>query len=116
MSRDPGGALIAPSPGYAWPAPQRSLGSFTLTYSCGWEVEPESTPGAGDEINSVPASIRHMVERAVSFRAGSGLGDLRIGSLSISLADAYKTDRIPPAIADIGRAFIYRPGIFAARP
>ena len=29
---------------------------------------------------------------------------------------SYKTDRLPNAIASIGRAYQYRPGIFAAKP
>ena len=98
------------------PAPERSVGSFALTYSCGWEVTPESTPGAGDAVNNVPASIQLLVSRAVRFRAGSGLGDITIGSLKISVAKSYRTDRIPPEILSLGRAFEYRPGIFAARP
>ena len=57
-----------------------------------------------------------MIERAVSFRAGSGLGGFAVGSLKINVADSYETDRIPPEIASIGRAFAYRPGIFSARP
>ena len=48
VSRDPSGALIAPAPGFAWPAPMRPIGSFALTYMAGWSVEPESSPGAGD--------------------------------------------------------------------
>ena len=57
-----------------------------------------------------------MVERAIAFRAGSGLAGIEIGSLKINVAPTYETDRIPPEIASIGRAFAYRPGIFAARP
>ena len=52
-----------------------------------------------------------MLERAIKFRAGSGVGDLTIGSLKIGLADSYKTDRIPPEIASIGRAWAYRPAL-----
>ena len=112
VSRDPLGTIIVPNS--SWPAPERSIGSFALTYSCGWEVTPESTPGAGDSLNSVPSSVKLMLERAIKFRAGSGVGDLTIGSLKIGLADSYKTDRIPPEIASIGRAWAYRPGIFYA--
>ena len=54
-----------------------------------------------------------MIERAIAFRAGSGLGDITIGSLKIAVAPSYRTDRIPPEIANIGRAYAYRPGIFA---
>ena len=116
VSRDPSGALIAPATGYDWPAPERAVGSFALTYLAGWTVTPESAPGAGDAVNDVPASVQHMIERAIKFRAGSGVGDLTIGSLTIGLADSYKTDRIPPEIAAIGRGYAYRPGLFSARP
>ena len=117
VSRDPAGTIIAPLNGDSWPAPLRPFGSFALTYMAGWTVTPESSPGAGDGVNKVPASVRLMVERAVAFRAGSGLGDLSIGSLKINVANSYKTDKIPPEIASIGgRAWAYRPGIIAARP
>ena len=116
VSRDPLGATIEPARGKNWPAPKRSIGSFALTYTCGWVVTPESKPGANDAVNEVPASVRLMIERAVAFRAGSGLGGITIGSLKINVAPSYETDRIPPEIAGIGRAFAYRPGIFAARP
>ena len=108
VSRDPLGATIAPTRGKGWPDPKRSIGSFALTYMAGWKVT--------DTENNVPPSVRLMIERAVAFRAGSGLGDIRIGSLDLSVADSYSTDRIPPEIAGIGRAWAYRPGIFAARP
>ena len=116
VSRDPLGATIAPTRGKDWPDPKRAIGSFALTYSCGWTVKLESSPGAGDGINEVPASIRFMVERAVAFRTVSGLGDIAIGPLKIDVAPTYATDRIPPEIANIGRAYQYRPGLFAARP
>ena len=115
VSRDPTGTIIAPLDGYDWPAPLRTIGSFALTYACGWTVTPESAPGAGDAVNEVPASVRLMISRAVEFRAGSGLGDLTIGSLKINVANSYKTDRIPPEIANISRAYAYRPGIFSSR-
>ena len=108
VSRDPLGAVIAPAAGRDWPTPKRSIGSFALTYSCGWKVTATE--------NNVPASVRLMVEKAVAFRVGSGLGDIRIGSLQMDVADSYKTDQIPPEIASIGRAYAFRPGIFAARP
>ena len=116
VSRDPLGTIIVPLDGTNWPAPQRSIGSFSINYECGWTVTPESSPGAGDEINNVPASIQLLVSRAVRFRAGSGVGDLTIGSLTIGLADSYKTDALPREIANIGRGFQYRPGLFSARP
>ena len=116
VSRDPAGALIASEPGHAFPAPLRPFGSFEIIYQCGWTVTPASTPGAGDAVNDVPASIRHMVSRAISFRQGAGLGDIAIGSLRLSVADSYSTDRIPPAISSIGRAWNFRPGLFAGRP
>ena len=68
VTRDPAGALIAPSTGYDWPAPERRIGSFVLTYEAGWEVT--------DTTNLVPASIQHMLNRAVEFRAGAGLGTI----------------------------------------
>ena len=115
VTRNPAGTVIVPNA--SWPAPERSIGSFSLNYSCGWEVEPESAPGAGDAINSVPASILLMLTRAIEFRAGGGgVGDIKIGSLDLSVPDSYATDQLPAAIASIGRAFQYRPGIIAARP
>ena len=116
VTGDPTGALIAPLPGFVWPAPERSIGSFALTYECGWTVTPESAPGAGDAVNEVPASVKLMISRAVSFRAGSGLGNISIGSLKLDVAPSYATDAIPPEIAGIGRAWAYRPGLFTARP
>ena len=116
VSRDPLGSIIFATPGKNWPEPQRAIGSFALTYMAGWTVTPESSPGAGDAVNRVPASIQFMIDRAIKFRAGSGLGDLTIGSLKINVAPTYKTDRIPPEIAGIGQAYAYRPGLFAARP
>ena len=114
VTRDPAGTIIVPNA--SWPAPQRSIGSFSINYECGWEVTPESAPLAGDAINNVPSSVILMLTRAIKFRAGSGVGDLTIGSLTIGLADSYKTDRIPAAITSIGRAWAYRPGLFSARP
>ena len=117
VTRDPAGTIIAPAPGYDWPAPERSIGSFTLTYMAGWAVTPESAPLAGDGVNEVPASVQLMIERAVEFRAGSGgVGDIKIGSLDLSVPDSYATDLLPAAIASIGRAYAYRPGLFSARP
>ena len=115
VTRDPAGTIIAPVPWENWPAPERSIGSFTLTYTAGWVVTPESAPGVGDGVNRVPASVRLMVEKAVAFRAGSGLGDIAVGSLKLSVLDSYATDQLPREIASIGRAYAYRPGIFAAR-
>ena len=114
VSRDPAGCIIQPNS--SWPQPQRSLDSFRLTYECGWEVEPESAPGAGDGTNHVPPSVRLMIQRAVRFRAGSGLAGIEIGSLKINVANSYKTDALPREITNIGRAFQYRPGIISARP
>ena len=114
VPRDPSGTIIAPAPGTNWPAPERSIGSFALTYMAGWTVTPESAPGAGDAVNEVPASVKLMISRAVSFRAGSGLGNISIGSLKLDVAPTYETDAIPPEIAGIGRAWAYRPGIFYA--
>ena len=116
VTRDPGGTILEPVPWENWPSPERSIGSFSITYECGWTVTPESAPLAGDAVNEVPASIQLMVNRAIAFRAGSGLGDITIGSLKISVADSYSTDRIPPEIAASGRAWAYRPGLFVGRP
>ena len=116
VSRDPAGTIIAPAPGFAWPAPLRPVGSFALTYMAGWTVTPESSPGAGDAVNEVPASVRFMIDRAIAFRSAAGLGNIGIGSLKIDVAESYSTDAIHREIAGIGRAWAYRPGIFAARP
>ena len=116
VSRDPTGTIIAPAPGKNWPEPKRAIGSFTLTYTAGWTVTPESAPGAGDAINTVPPSVQLMIERAVAFRQGSGLAGFTIGSIKINVADSYKTDRIPPEITNIARVYQYLPGLFAARP
>ena len=116
VSRDPTGAVIVPLDGTNWPAPERSIDSFRLTYECGWEVESESSPGAGDGTNAVPPSVQLMVDRAVKFRAGSGLGDIKIGSLDLSVAPSYSTDSLPRELTNIARAWVYRPGIIAARP
>ena len=82
VTRDPAGTIIEPAPGANWPAPERSIGSFAITYMAGWTVTPESAPGAGDAVNKVPPSILFMIDRAIKFRAGSGVGDLSIGSLT----------------------------------
>ena len=116
VTRDPGGTILEPVPWENWPAPERSIGSFTLTYTAGWVVTPESAPGVGDGVNRVPASVRLMISRAVDFRAGAGLGNIGIGSLKLEVADSYSTDQLPRAIASIGRAYAYRPGLFSARP
>lgn len=108
VTRDPFGTILTPAPGMNWPAPERSIGSFSLTYMAGWVVT--------DTENKVPASVLLMLNRAVVFRAGSGLGDIRIGSLQMDVADSYATDQLPREIASIGRAYAYRPGIFSSRP
>ena len=108
VTRDPSGTIIIPAAGKHWPEPQRAIGSFTLTYECGWEVTASE--------NAVPLSIQLMVSRAVEFRHGAGLGDISIGSLKLSVADSYSTDKLPKEIAGIGRAWAYRPGLFAGRP
>ena len=116
ISRDPQGTVIEPLPWYSWPSPERSIGSFSITYECGWTVTPESAPGVGDAVNEVPASVKLLISRAVAFRAGAGLGNIGIGSLKLEVADSYSTDHLPRAIASIGRAYAYRPGLFSARP
>ena len=73
VSRDPAGTTIAPLDGTNWPAPERSIGSFALTFWAGWEVTGST--------NAVPLSIQLMVSRAVEFREGAGLGDIGIGLL-----------------------------------
>ena len=72
--------------------------------------------GRAIQTNYVPASVRLMIERAVEFRAGSGLADIAIGSLKIDVPDSYQTDAIPREITNIARAFFYRPGLIYARP
>lgn len=108
VTRDPSGTIIIPAAGKHWPEPQRAIGSFTLTYECGWEVTASE--------NAVPLSIQLMVSRAVEFRQGAGLGDIAIGSLKLSVADSYATDKLPKEIAGIGRAWNFRPGLFAGKP
>ena len=108
ISRDPSGTIIIPAAGKTWPEPQRAIGSFALTFSCGWTVT--------DTSNTVPASVRLMVERAIEFRSGgAGLGDIRISGLEMDKPDSYQTDRLPPEIASIGRSWAYRPGLFVGR-
>ena len=108
-TRDPAGTTIATSPGSAWPAPFRLYGSFALTYSCGWTVT--------DTENKVPPSVQLLVERAVEFRAGgAGLGDITISGLEMKKPDSYQTDRLPPEIASLGRAYQFRPGLFIGQP
>ena len=117
VTRDPAGTIIASTRGKNWPAPKRAIGSFALTYMAGWTVTTETTPGAGDAVNEVPALIQLLIREAVAFRAGSwGVGNLHMGSLKIEVADEFKTARFPASIASIGRAYAYRPGLFAARP
>ena len=116
VTRDPAGTIIAPHHRNGWPAAERAINSYALTYECGWRVTAETAPGAGDGLNEVPASILFMIDRAVAFRRGSGVGDIKIGSLEISVADSYSTDSLPFEITNIARAWAYRPGIIAARP
>ena len=116
VTRDPLGTILVPMPWENWPAPERPHGSFTLTYTAGWVVTPETSDGAGDAVNEVPPSVRLMISRALDFRTGSGLGNLQIGSLTLGVADSYSTDRLPSAITSIGRAYAYRPGIISSRP
>ena len=117
VTREPAGTIIIPAEGQNWPAPERAIGSFALTYQAGWEVAPESAPGAGDGVNNVPASLQLLVQRALAFRAAPhGLGDLKIGSIDISVPKSYSTDKLPSSITSLGRFYQYRPGVFAARP
>ena len=110
VTRDPHGTIVAPNG--SWPAAERAIGSFSLTYECGFQVTPESAPGVGDDINNVPAAVRFMLERALVFRAGAGLGNIGIGSLQLDVEPSYSTDQLPREITNIGRSWAYRPGIF----
>ena len=106
VTRDPSGTIIEPVSG--WPEPERSIGSFALTYMAGWEVT--------DTENLVPASILLMLNRAVEFRATSvGVRNIKVGSLDLSFTTSYSTDKLPREIASIGRAYAYRTGLFAGR-
>ena len=105
VTRDPEGTIIEPVSG--WPEPERSIGSFALTYMAGWEVT--------DTENHVPPTVKLMIVKAVAFRSGARLGDIKIGSLDVAVADSYSTDRLPNEIASIGRAYQYRPGLFVGR-
>lgn len=49
VTRNPAGTTISLSPGSAWPDPERTIGSFALTYMAGWDVSATE--------NNVPASI-----------------------------------------------------------
>ena len=102
------GTIIAPSPGSSWPTPFRMHGSFSLNYLAGWEVSATE--------NHVPASVQFMISKAISFRSGSGLGGLSIGSLKMEVDDSYATDALPKAITNIARGWFYRPGLFVGRP
>ena len=109
VTRDPRGTILTPAPGCAWPAPERAIGSFALTYMAGWTVT--------DTTNLVPASVKLMIERAIEYRAGgAGLGDIRISGLEMDKPDSYQTDQLPRELTDIARAFFYRPGLFIGRP
>ena len=95
------------------------VGSFSsnYVYSGVDVVTPESAPGAGDGVNrGALQRFGSSMLRAIAFRAGAGLGDISIGSLKLSVLDSYSSDQLPREIASIGRAYQYRPGIFAARP
>ena len=117
VTRDPAGTIIAPATGYDWPAPERGLGSFELTYQAGWTVTPETALNAGDGVNEVPASVQLMLKRAIEFRSGSGgIGDIKIGSLDLSVPAAYATDQLPRELTNIARGWAYRPGVISARP
>ena len=116
ISSDPLGTTIFANPGQDWPVPLRPFGSFAINYSAGWTVTPETALDAGDAVNEVPPGVRFLIERAIAFRSGAGLGNIGIGSLQLDVEPAYSTDQLPREIASIGRAWAYRPGIIAARP
>ena len=107
ITRDPSGTIIIPAAGKTWPAPERSIGSFALTYMAGWEVS--------DTSNSVPASVQLMVERAVAFRKGSGLAGFSIGSLTMKRSAEYASARLPASIISIASSWAYRPGLIVGR-
>ena len=114
VSRDPQGTIIVPHDRNGWPAAERDINSYALTYECGWTVTAETSPGAGDAVNDVPPAILFLLDRAVAFRRGSGVGDLSIGSLKISVDDSYRTDALPPGITNIARMWAYRQGLIFA--
>ena len=60
VSRDPAGAIVFPD--NDWPAPERAIGSFALTYTAGWVVT--------DSTNLVPPSVQLMIERPSSTGPG----------------------------------------------
>ena len=77
----------------------------------------KSRPSRMTRLTTVPASVRLMVERAVAFRDGSGLGDIAIGSLKLSTSHPPTTPtesrlRLPALAAPMPTDL----GIFAARP
>ena len=112
VSRDPLGPVIVPLDGTNWPAPARAIGSFTLNYSCGFTVTPETAPLADDAVNEVPPSVQLMIKRAISFRSGSGgLAGITIGSLKLDVREVLQLQtRIPREIASIGRSLPVQTG------
>ena len=95
-SSDPGGTVVSLRRGQVWPDPQRETAAYALTYDCGWLV------------NSVPAAIQHMILTAVAAQyqnidpfAAAGVRDLKVGSVALQAA-------MPPAVAELGRAYAYR--------
>ena len=101
ISRDPQGTVIEPLPWYSWPSPERSIGSFSLTYTAGWVVTPESSPGAGDAaINmSPPQRSPHDREGHQRFVPGAGLGDISVSAASrLGLDSRLLLDRPAPPL------------------
>ena len=93
---DPAGTVVSLRRGARWPDAERRTAAYALTYDCGWPVD------------SVPEAIQHMILTAVAAQyqnidpfAASGVRDLKVGSVSLKAA-------IPPAVADLGRAYAYR--------
>ena len=104
-SSDPGGTVVSLRRGSVWPGAERETAAYALTYDCGWEVDREATPA----VNAVPEAIQHMILIAVAAQyqnidpfAGSGLRNIKpVGSVDLQAA-------VPPAVAEIGRAYAYR--------
>ena len=104
-SSDPGGTVVSLRRGSVWPGAERETAAYALTYDCGWPVDREENP----EVNEVPAAVQHMILTAVAAQyqhidpfSGSGLRNIKpVGSVDLQAA-------IPPAVAELGRAYAYR--------
>lgn len=104
-SSDPAGTVLSLRRSSRWPDAEREEAAYALTYDCGWEVDREADP----VVNDVPAAIQHMILTAVAAQyqhidpfAASGLRNIKpVGSVDLQAA-------IPPAVAELGRAYAYR--------